>query len=313
MSPGNSRAHPVMKLSLVFENSGDQLPFEVVHNHELIEFFVDYSQQQKQNSFGNNRSLFREVEPKITHLHWAISKTNEVVYDLIGLSFDQNSQLEQYLDQNFLNKTHCDWVRSQLKSVEIDQLRHSINSVQARLGNMLHEQYPDEIRSVKIAAVLEKLGYIFPYEEINMAVHRLESAFNKFTLEFTAQQKWQVFENPYVNSMITNNDIVNFSFGYTYVGRQYYNKFVNFDTDLRYDDHYNYETLELAFQLNLSRPQTIPFGNEFLSWANSHKIKPVAEQIPIANLIDIDKNLFEYRKILFRNSRDDNRATIQLH
>jgi hypothetical protein len=69
--------------------------------------------------------LFKELDKKITHLHWAISKTNEVLYYVIGKSFDQQTDLEQYLDQNFLNKTHSDWVFSQYNKVDIDALRYS--------------------------------------------------------------------------------------------------------------------------------------------------------------------------------------------
>lgn len=302
-----------MKFSLLFDNSGDTLPFDVKYNHELLEFFVHTSNQYSQNSFINDGALQREVDQKLTHLHWAITKTNEVLHDLIGISFSQQPNLENYLEQTFLNKTHCDWALSQSNTVDIDKLRFSNISSKAKLGNRLHDIYPDEIRFPKIAPVLEKLGYIYPYEEVNMGVHRLENLFNRANLEFKADSKWEVFKNPFVDSMVANNDVVNFSFGYTYVGRQRYNKFRFFDTKLEFADHYNYETLEFAFQLNLYRPETIPFSDEALTWAKQHGIKLVGEQIPIGNLENLESNLFDYRKILYRNSRDRNRAKIILH
>jgi hypothetical protein len=300
-----------MKFSLVFDKSGDCLPFEVVSNHELFEFFVDQANQKHQNSFSNNRTLFGELDKKITHLHWAISKTNEVLYNLIGQSFDQHTDLEQYLDQNFLNKTHSDWVFSQYSEVDIDALRYSTNSNQAKLGNQLHELYPDEIRIIKTAPAMGKLGYIYPYEEVNLGVHRLETAFSKHNLEFSADGKWEVFDNPFIDSIISNNNVTNFSFGYTYVGRQYYNKFEFFDDNLEYPDHYNYEQLEFSFQLNLQKSQTIPYSREATAWANTHGVPLITDQLPVANIVDISENLFEYRKVLFRNSRDNNRASIK--
>lgn len=301
-----------MKFSLVFDNSGDTLPFEVKYNHDLFAFFVEKSNAAGQNSFSNHQHLFRQVEPKLTHIQWALSKTNEVLYDLIRISFKQQANLEDYLDQDFLNMTHCDWVKSQSCIVDIDELRRNYNHNVARLGSTLHELYPDEIRKVKIAAIMEKLGYLYPYEEVNQAVHYLESQFNKSNLEFKADQKWEVFENPYVDQLISNNDIVNFSFGYTYVGRQYYDKFFYFDNELKYTDHYNYEQLEYSFQLNLFKPQTIPFSTEFVEWADKLGVKQVATQVPIANLVNIDTKLTEYRKILYKNSRDNNRAKLIL-
>jgi hypothetical protein len=302
-----------MKFSMVFDNSGDVLPFEVKYNHELFEFFVDHSNQQTQNSFSNRRTLYKDLDKKITHLHWAISKTNEVLYSLAGQSFDQHTNLENYLDQNFLNKIHCDWVFSQQKLVDIDQLRFSCISDLANIGNQLHELYPDQLRTVPIGPVLEKLGYIYPYEEVNMGIHRLETSFNKQNLEFSADNKWEVFSNPCIDTMISNNDVVNFSFGYTYVGRQYYNKFEHFDNDLLYKDHYNYETLEFSFQLNLQKPQTISYSPELVEWSKKHNVPMITTQLPIANIPDIETNLFEYRKILYKNSRDDNRAKIVLN
>lgn len=299
-----------MKFSLVFDKSGDTLPFEVKYNHELFEFFVNQTTNSNQNSFSDSQVLYKKLDKKITQLHWAISKTNEVLYDLVSESFNQHTDLEEYLDQQFLNKTHSDWVFSHRHNVDIDGLRFSSDLGRASIGNRLHEMYSDDIRFPKLAPVLEKIGYIYPFREVNEGIHLLESSFSD--VEFKADNKWEVFDNPFCNALISNNDIVNFSFGYTYVGRQYYNKFRNFDTKLECLDHYNYENLEFAFQLNLLNPETIPFSNEAVQWANSQGIKLVAEQVPIANIVNLEDNLFEYRKMLYRNSRDNNRARIIL-
>jgi hypothetical protein len=301
----------IMKFSLVFDKSGDTLPFEVVYNHELFEFFVEQTNKKSQNSFANDQELYKNLDKKITHLHWAISKTNEVFYDLVSESIKQHTDLENYLDQRFLNKLHSDWVFSHYHDININDLRFSSVASRARLGNILHELYPDTERIIKTAPAMDKLGYIYPYREINLGVHNLENSFTQ--VEFKADEKWQVFNNPFLNTMITNNDKVNFSFGYTYVGRQYYNKFRFFDTKLECPDHFNYENLEFAFQLGLDMPETIPFSKEAQAWASEHGIKLIAEQIPIANIVDLENKLFEYRKMLYRNSRDNNRAQIILH
>ena len=87
-----------MKFSLVFDNSGDALPFEVVYNHKLFEFFVEQANKKSQNSFSNQQMLSRELDKKITQLHWALSKTNEVLYFLIGKSFKQETDLENLFE-----------------------------------------------------------------------------------------------------------------------------------------------------------------------------------------------------------------------
>lgn len=300
-----------MRFSLTFENTQDSIPFETVSNEELFTFFVNKINREGKNSFAVP-VIGKEVNKRLTDLHWAISKTNEVLYALAKTNFDQKENLYSYLDQSLLNKLHADWVRSQKVDVDIDQLRFSVNHDESKLGNQLHDLYPDDIRVVKLAQAMTKLGYLFPYEEVNLSIHRLESCFSRRNLEFLADSKWEVFDNPCYATMITNNNVVNFFFGYTYVGRQCYDKFCNFDLDLDNDDHYNFEQLEVAFHVNLQQPETIAFSPEFLEWANRKNIKPVSMQIPIANAVDLCNNIQKYREILVRNSLDNNRATIIL-
>lgn len=300
-----------MIIQLVFDQSGDLIPFTVVYNHKLIEYFLEKTEEKFQNSFSVDKKFSTNLDSKISDLHWSITKTNEVLYDLVDKNITHKAELINYLDQEFLNMTHADWVLSQLDNINIDHLRFNPNKNKSKLGNLLHEMYPDDIRIIKLADAMIKLGYIFPYEEVNMAVHRLESCFNN--IEFKADDKWEVFSNPFVHTMETNNDIVNFSFAYTYVGRQYYNKFKVFDLNLNYPDNYNYETLEFAFQINLNQPETIPFSQEALAWANRKNIKLVAEQIPIANALNLEEKLFDYRKILYNNLKQGNRARLILN
>ena len=46
-----------MKFSLVFENSGDSIPFTVIANEELFKFFVDTTNNESDNFFSNNKKL----------------------------------------------------------------------------------------------------------------------------------------------------------------------------------------------------------------------------------------------------------------
>jgi hypothetical protein len=231
----------------------------------------------------------------------------------VGIKFPQSDNLKTYLDQSLLNRIHAEWVFSQNRKVQVHELRFSQNLNIARLGEKLHDQFPDEISETILAVAMQHLGRILPYEDVNMAVHRLERIFTS-NIEFSAPDKWEVFDNPFrKTSMVSNPDRMNFSFGYTYVGRQYYNKFLYFDNDLKYQDHYNYETLEFAFQLNLQQPETIAFSPEAIAWAEKNNIPLITVQLPIANISNLTENLFEYRKLLYRNSRNNNRATIVLN
>ena len=300
-----------MKFNLVFKRSGDFITFESKYNADLIKRFILQAASNDYNSFTESGTTSQILDKRLTHCHWALSKTNEVLYDLIGVSFAQNTNLIDYLDQRFLNRQHRDWVFSQQEIVDIDQLRFSSISTQSTIGWKLHDIYPDEIRKVKVAEILKHLGYIYPYEEVNMSVHNLESVFTK-NIEYKSNAKWDVVENPYYDSFVSNNDIVNFSFGYTYVGRQYYDKWHYWDTKLENNDHYNYETLEWAFQINLDRPQTIPYSQEFLDWCSTYNVPAVAPQIPIGNIVDLEDNLRKYRTMIYNNSKNNNECFLEI-
>ena len=301
-----------MKLSLVFENSGDCIDFDVLYNHEILELLVANSNDKNCNYYSDDSVIFNQVSKGLNELHNAVTLTNSIMPVLTNKKFDEHNDLLQYLDQKFLNRQHEQWVLSQKITVDIDKLRFSDNSRISKIGWRLHDLYPDEIRKIKLAEAMTQLGYIFPYEEVNMTVHRLEQFFaNK--IEFKSANKWDVFENTFLDRMVTNNDKVNFALGYTYVGRQYIDKWQCWDTDLEFVDHYNYELLEFAFQINLDRPQTIAFSPEFLSWCADKQVPPIARQVPIANVIDLEKNLKYYRTMLYTNSKAGNRATLKIN
>jgi hypothetical protein len=301
-----------MKLNLIFENSNDSIEFDVVYNSDILEYFISKSNADSCNSYSDDGNISLSVDSYLNELHNAVTLTNTVMPLVCDQKFTEHTDLLEYLDQKFLNRQHEQWVLSQQNIVDIDRLRFSQDKTVSQLGWRLHDLYPDEIRQIRLAEAMQKLGFIFPYEEVNMTVHRLESFFSK-DIEFKSHSKWQVLDNPFQDTMISNNDVVNFSFGYTYVGRQYYDKWQYFDTDLDCVDHYNYETLEYAFQVNLDRPQTIPYSKEFINWQQKKGVRAIATQIPIANIIDLEKNLKYYRTMLYKNSKANNRATLLLH
>lgn len=303
-----------MKFDIVFQNTGDVIPLEVVYNHDMVEWFINKANQDNCNQFFNNDGLDRDIDRRLNDINSALSRTNEVYWLLSDETFPQNNNLEDYLDQRFLNRQHALWVKSQCKVIDIDQMRFSNHVEKAKIGSRLHDLYPDEIRVVRMAPTMEKLGYIYPYEEVNMTVHRLENIFAN-NREYSGTNKWadMGFDNPFIDIMVSNLDRVNFLFGYTYVGRQYYNKWQYWDTELEFNDHYNYEKLEWSFQLNLDRPQTLPWSQEFLDWINLTNVKPIAPQLPIANIIDLEKNLTYYRKVMYKNAKQKNAASLIIH
>ena len=300
-----------MKLDFVFKNSGDTIEFEVTDNHELLEFFIDRCNNELKNDFSDHNKISKSVNKKITELLWSIGKSNEILWPMAEHYFKVQENILDYLDQTLLNSLHDSWVKTQQVTVEFEKLLNSSDSEKASIGKLLETEYPNNIIKGQITDVLDKLGYLFPYEEVNQNIHRLENAYHE--LEFSNADRYNVFDNPFYDSMTSNNNICNFYFGYTYLGRQYYDKFKNFDKDLDFNDHFNYNKLEYTVNISLRNQETIPFSKEFLAWCIKKNVKPIGKQIPFANILNLDDKLFEYRKVLYRNSRDGNTAYLHLH
>ena len=302
-----------MKFKLVFEQTGDEIPLTVVKNHKLFEYFAD--------KVKTNNHLFYDILPHLNYdsvsnrigknlkiLKQAIIETNKVFKHLCGQTFPELDDLG-YLHQPFLNKLHHDWVFSQEILIDIDQLRFSDNKEVCDIGSKLHEMYPDEIRVIKLAEALDKLGYLEFYKSINLDLHRLERSFDEIT--YTTSNRYDVFDNPFMD--ITESCCkcwTNFMFDYTYLGRESYDKFRNFEDGNLYPDHYNFDKLEYTFGFNLRPPEDVPFSKEFIAWSDKNNVKPMGIKIPIANIPDLKEKQTEYRKIIYNNSIQQNKLAI---
>jgi hypothetical protein len=301
-----------MKFNLVFEQTGDAIPFEVIANHQLFEFFVEHIKRNSDARFIDwGGILHNEIKNSTRILDQSITNINETIGLLAGIKFEKKAQVQEYLDQRYLNKVHCNWVHSQDIQVNIDDLRFNENSQISSIGMQLHDLYPDDIRDIRLAEALDKLGLLSSYENINVAgVHKTEGLFNN--IEYATTNRYNVFDNPFWKDTKTSNGYANFSFGYTYLGREYYDKFVNFDNSLEFDDNYNFNKLEQTFTLSLRRPETIPFSNEFIQWAKENNVTPMGTTVPIANIPNLTDNLTKYRTIVYNNSVQRNKLTIEV-
>lgn len=300
-----------MKFKLVFKNSGDEIPLEVIDNQSVFEYFLNKVDSSGDRLFVDRPACGDQINSCLNVLDSSINSVNQVFSILTGTQIEQHNTKQSYLDQNVLNRIHCNWALSQNITVNIDQLRFSSNTEKAELGNQLHDMYPDEIRDIRVAEALDKLGYIDAYESINKpGIHRTETQFND--IEYSTSKRYDVFDNPYKDSINITNGWSNLSLGYTYLGRKYYDKFINFDTNLDYQDHFNFNKLEYTFNLSLRRPESIPFSWQFLKWASKNNVPSLGLRAQIANIPDLEDNLTRYRTIVYNNSVQRNKLTIEV-
>jgi len=298
-----------MNFSIVFENTGDSLPFESCSSKtaEVLSYYVDYLNDKNLNKFiipevGN------KIQTAITNLDSTLHETNKWIYELIDGYIETYTDGSNYLNQQVLNKLHSDWVNSQIVlSYNIQEKRKKYNSAQTE---MIHNMYPDEIANTAVGVIAEKLGHGKLYDSINTNTHALESIFDNIKCRIAGQDRVE-FNNPFPKSVL-NNNISNFSLAFCHLGRTLYDKFDRFDMNLEYNDENSYNELTGFVDINLLNPQTIPLSKEYIAWCNSHNKVPIGDKFNIGNIKNLINRLTDYRKIIFQNTLHSNAFSIQL-
>lgn len=298
-----------MNFSLVFDSTGDSIPFQTVNNvsADVLCYYVDYLNTYSLNKFDNINSTGKSIDSAISKLHSAIEECNEFIYELLD-RYIETYNFEEYLDQRVLNKLHADWVNSQAVEYNILEKRKHYNSAQSEL---IHSFFSDDIPVVPLRLIIDKLNVRELYDKINLHVHQLEISFKEVKFEVT-DQNWIEFTNPFGKEILTNN-INNFSISFNHLGRTLYNKFVYFDSNLEFDDENSFNELLGFVSIKLEQPQTIPLSSEYVNWCKHHNRVPSGDYLNIGNIPNLVEKLTDYRTIIFRNTLQNNAFSIQLN
>jgi len=296
-----------MKFSLVFENSGDSLPFESV-NCEVLSFYIEQLNQRGLNKFSaKNQNLGKTILSKIEQFKTCIIEVNKWLYDLTDMKIGVYD-VEKYLDQDILNQIHADWVNSQSLIYDIQKKRKQFNFL--GIAEQIHDKFPDAIQTPPLSTVIDRIGKAEIYRSLNEPhIHKLESSFD--SIRYQVSDAWtMIANNPFPKNILTNN-IANLSISFNHLGRTLYNKYTNFDMNLKYDDENSYDQLLGFITLSLALPQTIPLSAEYINWCKLHNKVPSGTQLNIGNIPNLYENLTKYRKIIFHNLLSNNTFSIQ--
>jgi len=297
----------IMKFQIAFDQTGDTIPF-VSLNDQILEFYVDYLTVQNLNSFelSSPQTAFAILE-KIRALDNSIKQNNSWMKILLDQTIESVTELE-YLDQGRLNRYHADWVNSQHILYDINAKRRQYQC--AGLAEKIHDLFPDDIRNPEIGTVLKYLGCSDAYDKINLDVHSLESAFN--ILKYRVKNHpWVELKNPFLHQGLSHNT-ANLRLAFSHLGRTLYDKFLNQDNDLIYQDENTYNELLGFVELSLWRPESIDMSPEYIKWCESHQRVPLGRNLNFGSIPDLDKHLTDYRIVIYRNGLKNNSFSIQL-
>ena len=266
-----------LTMKLVFEQTGDELPFNGINN-EILELFID-------KIFVAN-SQYRRLTEYTTKLKNTINIVNDY---LNSISVDIVFPCINTLHQRDLNYLHAVWAKNTEKKLKIKDYPALI------------EYYPDSKTHCNLYEIASKLplsSLSQSIEDINLLVHDIEIIFtsNKF---FTTEQI-TYSSVPWAREF-TTNDIANISVPRHFTGRTLENKFRNFDDKLEFDDENNWDDMPTCLHINFGKPRTIEFSKEYKDWCKKLDREPLGNQLNIGNFVNIEENLTTYRTIMYNN------------
>ena len=295
-----------MSYSLVFNNSGDAIPFDPI-NQNVLDFYIDQLTHQGLNSFFPcNQHLGKLILHRIDAIKSCIQDVNEWLSDLADTKFERYD-CELYLDQQVLNLIHARWVQLQSIPYDIQEKRKQFNF--DGIAEQIHNMFPDDIQHPPIGVVIEKIGKKNIFDSLNHShVHKIETLF--YDMKYQVSTSWVKIANNHFPKTILNNNISNLSISFNHLGRTLYNKFLNFDHKLECDDENSYDEFLGFVTLNLQPAQTIGYSNEYLQWCKSHNKEPIGDFLNIGNIPNLYENLAKYRTIVFKNLLANNRFSI---
>jgi hypothetical protein len=293
-----------MKFDIVFNNSGDVIPFEST-NDKVLEYYLDLLNKNKINSFSQKNPTFgQKLNQTIENLNSIIDQTNTWLPKLINRTIDVFEH-DQYLNQNNLNKLHADWVNSHSIVCETH-----INYADDILCN-IHDLFPDNIQKAALGSILSKLNLLENYVEINVNVHKIEGMFNNIDFSIT-ERPWVEFHNPFTKDLLSH-DKCNLQMPFHHLGRTLYNKYKYSDNNLEYDDENSFDQFLGFVSLNLSKPESFTPSKEYSDWCKVHNRNPIGDELNLGNILNLEEKLLDYRLIIYRNLSNNNNFSIQIH
>jgi hypothetical protein len=275
-------------MKLIFENTGDELPFDVI-NHEVLELFGDCK-------FVSNNQ-YKSVKQCSRDLNNSLSIINDFL-----ISIDSEIRFPESintLDQHDLNFLHAHWAK----------YTHDV-SFSTKKPNLLDLFVDDELTCTlrDIANRLPPERLLTHLAHCNEYVHDIEVQFGTNKMFCTKDEIW--FDTPNMKYK-TSNNIANLSVPASFIGRTLENKFRYFDDDLEFSDENNWDQTPQKLNINFGKSRTIPYSKEYIDWCNRLQREPLGNYLNIGNFVNIDENLTTYRTIMYNNTQAGNSFSIR--
>lgn len=252
-----------MQAKLVWQLTGDEIDFVPV-NFALLEYYVCQLNQQSANQFHCKDSKFTDANVSALTDSLAMVETRAS-----RLPMQISDWQGDVLDQTYLNQLHMQWVKTNLEYPSLTQLLRAMKNLDQ------------------------------PFREINNCLHTVESSF-RFSFANYEIDPCQI-DNIF-GPEIMSFDLPNLTMGFDSLGRSTWNKFLNWDNNVKDTDTNDHQQLSGLIDLSLLRPISRQPPAEYAQWCQQHQIPVIGSKVGLGNIIDLEANLTDIRKILARNT-----------
>lgn len=292
-----------MKFYLVFDNSGDSIPF-VSDKEDLLIYHLNFLNDQKINSFLPVDNIEIKFKKTLQFVQNTIIQFNETDASEFTGKMPAANEIEDYLNQDLLNLIHYTWVHSNHNEYSFDLIKKlNINN----RYQCLLDQLPDDNHIIPASEILYKYGIKELHNNINYSIHKAESMFDeiKYRGNYDLHWDWKEIKNIFPKNY-SSNSTANLKISFNHYGRTMYDKFLN-QSSTWYDDENTYNQLLGFLTLSLQPSQTIYYSKEYLEWCSKINREPGGYNLNIGNVQNLSEDLTEYRKIIYRNTLSRNR------
>lgn len=261
-----------MKIRLTWSTTNDYLLFDAI-NEQLALWFIQTSQR-----LGNQYSTADMVTDIPHRAQDTIKLIDEITTDIERVNKFLVSMKQQpvllptdWYDQTQLNALHKNWARTRYEW--------------PKLSSMLYKIDPALFDS---------------YHRMNCHIHLIE---NSFEYHFRDPSHWRV-DNPF-KDIAYQWEHCHLAVKYPGHGREAFEKFRNLDdnTEDMELDNCNWDNIDPALTVNLTRPYTINPPEEFLAWCRDKNLMPHTNTIPLGNLVNWRSELTNARVLFTKNIR----------
>lgn len=264
---GNS---PTFPMKIFWTKTGDTLNVDV-ENQQFVDYWLDSLKQDNKDQFQLMSNEFPDqIDSEVKSLRDKVTSINEYLAKFKLEQFSLPESTVDIITSNTLNRLHSYWTYLVRKQ---------------NMTTMFSKLYPQ---------------YVKTFLDINHAIHNIEKT-HSLSFCVDENQLWRT-ENIFGDSILKFGSW-HLMLGFNNVGKTYYDKWWQYDTNFVDHDTNNYSHFGGILDVTFYRSFVEIPPQAYLNFCHQNQIKPLGNRVPIGNFKEeIDKA----KQIFYTNTKIEN-------